>query len=125
MRRLSHGGYEVRKGDRTVVVMDPEKSLKVGRHDGKLGVVITVEADGGVVDSSGRWHATVRGLLEWDEEKVDGLILAAAKAALRIARMGGVGAPADELARSWRGLPVWTRLVDGMRLGRVAEVMDS
>lgn len=153
MRLKKENGYVLELESRKLKLFDPDKCLKVGRHDDILGIVYEVPVPGGVYDRDGEWHKTKRGLIhvrkETETRYVHGhfvhrpwlgqdpaeLAAAAAETALRIA---GMSTPPRWLTTilstqdnktNWGDRKNWTDLVDrlqiGLNLETVKDVMET
>lgn len=118
-------------------VFDPETSLHVGKHDGKIGVVYRFRTgvrtfpwgDPKDYDSSD----TVRGLVPWDGEGgAEELRRAAATFAIRASRITKpTSSMVEGLSKpgTWGSQEFWKKLVEAHKvatdLGLLKEVMDS
>lgn len=135
-------GYLLELKSRRLILFDPEKCLKVGRHDNVLGIVYEVTVPGGTVDHQGEWHKAARGLVRegrtgrrWLEGDPSDLAAAAADTALKLA---GMSSPPRWLTAAlsasggkvdWGRPSFWKDLTDKLRLGadldEVRSVMET
>ena len=102
--------------------------LKVGRHDGKLGIVFIVRRDKKHFSAHElREHgARERGLVEWNNETRTDLSRAVAKLALKFA---GISDPTDKLVETlseeWGRERIWDDLVRRNELGDKLETLKE
>lgn len=120
-------------GSRGYWIFDPEECLKVGRHDGKLGIVCRIKSPQEEQRARPYDNIAFRRLVEWDPETgQQGL----ARESMRLAAKRGkmTGDPPKWLLRDaeegrWGSREFWKKLVadyqEGARLDAVREVMDA
>lgn len=129
--------YVLEEGGKEHHLFDPETSLHVGKHDGKIGIVYRVR------DDVRRWHMgdkhaysgsnTDRGLIPWDGRGgEESLRLAAALVALVKGKVTRTPASMIEyLCRPgiWGRQEFWRKLIvahkEASDLGIIQEVMES
>lgn len=102
--------------------------LKVGRHDGKLGIVFIVRREKRKFSPQAlREHgARERGLVEWNNGTGTDLSRAVAKLALGFA---GISDPPEKtievLSREWRDDRIWDDLARRTKLGEKLEILED
>lgn len=131
-------GYLLELESRRLSLFDPEKRLKVGKHDNLLGIVYEIPVPGGEIDHRGEWHKTTRGLIRegrtrrrWTGDDPLDLKAAAAGEALRLAGMSSppkwltVALSEGGSGRDWGSPEFWGDLVARLRLGLDLEEVRS
>jgi hypothetical protein len=150
--------FEINDGERTVIIHMPEEvktddkkklsdwgwgwlssrykehskkggvGLKVGRHDGKLGIVFIVRREKRKFSLQAlREHgARERGLVEWNNGTGTDLSRAVAKLALKFA---GISNPSERmievLSEEWRNNKMWDDLARRTKLGEKLEILKD
>ena len=125
-RSTKEAGYMIRRGEEGWVgLFDPERSLHIGRHDGKAGVVYRFKHTA--------WNGDrERGVLQWDGERgAEGLKKAAASFALKRAGQRVTKTALETLIKpeAWGRTEFWEDMVRRCKLAEdlliVQEVMKS
>lgn len=128
-------GYEVKVGKRIVILFNPEKCLKVGRHYGRLGIVYTVPTQKSTQCyywgyDNVTYHKTDRGLVKWNGIDPESLAFSSIKLAVELS---GLSNPPkwlmDKIVTAMSLDDFWKDLTFRMGLGKeleaVSEVMKA